>query len=69
MISSGKCPKCEKIIQHAVIEALPIHQSFQAKWLGVSYACPHCNTILSIGIDPVALKTDTISGLLEALRK
>lgn len=69
MVSTGKCPKCEKTLQHAVIEALPIHQNLQPKWLGVSYSCPHCHAILSVGIDPVALKTDTVKELLNAPRK
>ena len=37
-------------------------------WVGVSYACPSCNSIVSVGIDPVALKADLIDEIVERLR-
>lgn len=40
-----------------------------AAWNYVTYNCPFCFTVLSVGIDPVALKSDTIDGVVEALRK
>lgn len=38
------------------------------RWNCVTYNCPLCFTVLSVGIDPVALKSDTITGVVEALR-
>ena len=37
---------------------------------GVVYSCPNisCQIVLSVGIDPVALKADTIDGVVKALR-
>lgn len=69
MIPQGKCPKCEKTLSQLTMEAVPIYQNMTVLWNGVSYLCPHCKTILGASLDPVALKTDTIAGLLLALRK
>ena len=69
MIASGKCPKCEKVVSHVSIEDMPIYLGFQEKWKGVSYLCQHCKTILGVGIDPIALKTDIVQELRKALGK
>jgi ribulose 1,5-bisphosphate synthetase/thiazole synthase len=61
---SAKCPKCEKLLTHVNIGDLPIHENFKERWKGVVYACPYCNTALSVAIDPVALKTDTVNAIL-----
>lgn len=63
MMNSGKCPKCEKVLTSVIIEKMNISVNLQPMWLGVSYVCPHCRTILSVGIDPIALKTDLVQAL------
>ena len=69
-IALGKCPKCEKMVGHLKIEEIEAKVGFGGRsWNGINYLCPWCNTILGAGIDPVALKTDTVNELLEALRK
>ena len=64
----GNCPKCEKSLSSVTIEDVNVVVGLQTKWRGISYLCPYCKTILSVGIDPVALKTDTIAGVVKALR-
>ena len=63
MMNSGKCPKCEKVLNSVKIEKIDVSLNLQPKWLGVSYVCPNCSTILSVGIDPIALKTDLVKEL------
>ena len=65
---SGKCPKCDKQISHVNLKNVNVNVDFQPGWLGVTYCCPFCDYILGVGIDPVALKTDTIDGVIEALK-
>lgn len=67
---SGKCPGCGKSLTSVEIKPIDISQGFQAKWNGVSYQCPnlHCQTILSVGMDPIALKTDTVNEVVKTLR-
>ena len=64
----GNCPKCEKALNSVTIEDVNFVVDFETKWRGISYLCPYCKTILSVGIDPIALKTDTISDVVKALR-
>lgn len=69
MINLGKCPKCNRAISAVNIEYVDVKLQHKKKWKGVSYSCPSCDAVLSVGIDPVALKTDTINGVVEELRK
>lgn len=64
----GKCPNCEKLISRAKVENLDI-AGVGTTYHGISIVCPFCNTILGASIDPIAIKTDIIQGLLQALRK
>jgi hypothetical protein len=59
----SKCPKCGNFVSSAQIDDVSI-----GKWRGVSYSCPSCFSILSLAIDPVALKSDTISGVADELK-
>jgi hypothetical protein len=68
MLHSGKCPKCEKLITSVTIEHVDVMQGLTTKWHGASYLCPHCNAVLGVGIDPVALKADTVKEVVKALR-
>ena len=68
---TGKCPGCGKVPGFGVnLQTMNINGQDGSKWLGVAYVCPNlqCQTILSVGIDPVALKTDTIDGVVNALK-
>ena len=66
---TGTCPKCEKLLTNVNIEEIPVHLNFQPVWRGVSFLCPYCRTILGVGIDPVALKTDLKDEILTELEK
>ena len=68
MIHAGKCPKCENAVTSVSIEHVDVTQAFTQKWHGVSFLCPHCQTVLGVGIDPVALKTDTVKEVVKALQ-
>jgi hypothetical protein len=37
-------------------------------WNCVTYNCPFCFSVLSVGIDPVALKADTVAEVVRALK-
>jgi hypothetical protein len=68
MINTGKCPKCETTITSVRIEDVDVQVGFEPAWRGISYCCPSCGSVLSVQIDPVALKTDIINGVVEQLR-
>jgi len=64
----GKCPGCAKGITSVNLEPISVRGG-PLTWEAVSYLCPECHTILSVGMDPVALKTETVSEILETLCK
>ncbi len=65
--SYGKCPKCESVLNAIQGGHITINVPLGAKFHGISYTCPSCQIILSVQIDPVALKTDIINELLSKL--
>ena len=67
-MSFGQCPKCETILNNVNLEGIDVYVNHQPQWNGVAYLCPFCNSILSVGIDPIALKTDIVDDLLRKLR-
>lgn len=64
---SAKCPHCGKVVTRVNLETLEIYQNFKPSWHGVAYTCSACNTILSVGMDPILLRNDTIEGVVQAL--
>lgn len=66
---NGKCPKCDRMVSRVNLQALDVYDQGQPRWIGLAYLCPSCAAILSVQIDPVALRTETIRGVVEALKK
>jgi hypothetical protein len=67
-IRMGICPKCENRITSARAEAIDIKDGMTTKWKGVSFSCPSCHVVLSVELDPFAMKSDLVSGVVKALR-
>ena len=62
----GKCPKCEKTLSYVNIDAIDAKDGPRS-WKAVSYNCPYCSSVLSVAIDPLALKADTVNEILKGL--
>lgn len=67
-MAAGKCPGCGQIVLRATLHGIDIDYPFGTTWKGVTYNCPSCSTVLSVAIDPIALKTDIINGVVKKLR-
>jgi len=63
----AKCPSCDKNLLSMKMESIDIRGTDGRAWHGVVYSCPMCMHALSTGIDPVALKTDTVKEVLKKL--
>jgi hypothetical protein len=61
------CPKCDAPIHHARLENMTINAP-EEQFVGVSYSCPVCHHILSVSIDPIAIKADIVDEIVERLR-
>lgn len=71
MINGGKCPGCGQTVTRAVIENVNIGPLIgQVMYKGVSFSCPNmtCRHVFSVGIDPIALKSDIVSEVKSARR-
>ena len=70
-MASGRCPKCQAIVDRAKFEPISIERHEPPPiiaWTGASYLCPHCNTVLSVGMDPFARDADLVDEILRRLR-
>ncbi len=64
-MNTGKCARCGNTLAYVLIEPLDINRGERAAYHGVSYCCPSCHAVLSVGIDPIALKTEIIAQMWE----
>lgn len=63
----GTCASCKKDFDRVVltpIRAVHPHKT----WNALSYDCPNCGVSLSVGIDPIAVRTDIISAIQSSQR-
>jgi hypothetical protein len=59
---TGICPKCEGAVN--IVNAEPVDVNVNGRLLkGVSYVCPSCSHVLSVSIDPLAVKADIVSAI------
>ncbi len=67
---AGKCPKCGHSITRVNTDKIQISLPDTHKRLrGVTYACPFCLYILSVAIDPVAMKSDIVREIVSELAR
>lgn len=64
----AKCPKCDASVTKVDLQNVSIKAKPNA-WNGVAYCCSSCGCVLSVAIDPIAIKNDIVSEILEALGK
>jgi len=55
------CPSCKTAIEAVKIRPLIGVAPESKQWRCIAHTCPHCSSILSVQIDPVALNSDTLS--------
>jgi hypothetical protein len=61
------CPKCATPVNFVNIEDVEVRSIGGPAWRGLAYSCPNCSVLLSVGIDPISLKADTITGTVAAV--
>jgi hypothetical protein len=62
----GKCPKCDSAVTTVELEKVTLQAGLNI-WNGISYVCPSCRYVLSVGFDPAALQGDIVSEIVEKL--
>ena len=65
----GKCPHCKAFISRVTLGNIEVAGTGTNTWKGLSYSCSACGNIISVGIDPIALKADIEKEVLRGLKK
>ena len=65
----NKCPKCDRVISTVSAEPVEIALSRSDRYRGHSYSCPHCESVLSIQMNPLTLKDDIIGEIQTSLEQ
>jgi hypothetical protein len=65
----SKCPKCEDTVMALTINGVGGSVFFGKTWNCITLCCPNCDTVLGAQIDPIAIKSDTLTELVALLRK
>ncbi len=65
----GTCPQCQAVVTHVTIGDVTISSFMGKPWRGIKYFCPACGCVLSVQIDPIAIKTDIVEEILHAFGK
>jgi len=66
-IHTGKCPKCDEVMSNVTLQAVTAQEPFGISINAVSYQCPHCHTVLSVGMDRIALERAIVTGVAKRL--
>jgi hypothetical protein len=67
----GTCPKCGQavlIVNALDVEIHPIPSPGHT-WRGLKYCCASCGAVLSIQMDPISLRADTVELVVAALHQ
>jgi hypothetical protein len=62
------CPKCNHSLSGVDSEHMTVFSGMQ-QWNGIAYSCPACHVLLSVEIDPVALKADIVAEVTASVRR
>jgi hypothetical protein len=57
---SGKCPYCKELLKQVRIESIEM-VGVPGAHKGISYVCSHCDTVLNVSMNPIALNENLLS--------
>lgn len=64
----AKCPACNTYISHLNLEKMTSSAFMGETWNTIAYVCPFCQKIISVQIDPIAIKTDIVNEIKNFIR-
>jgi hypothetical protein len=67
----ANCPHCKKSLSTVTLEPVDINVNPLAgkggPYVGIAYVCPSCRSALSVSLDPLAIKLDTLAEIRKLL--
>lgn len=65
----ANCPKCGRTARTVNAENVSVDGGPSHRWVGVAYTCQSCSAILSVAIDPIAVKDEIVLEVLDEVRR
>ena len=56
-----KCPHCDQAILSVEAQDIDITVQLRPQWQGLVYVCPRCHKVLSVGVNPMILRSETVN--------
>ena len=68
-IPTAKCPRCDKLVNKVYFEdVLAVMGSFDVAGIrSIAYLCPECRSVLSVQIDPIAIRSEIVKQVDQAV--
>lgn len=67
MMSTGKCPKCERVLSEVQVEDVPLKVGMSPAWASIMMVCPACRTCLGVAINPLVLNRNLVADVTTAV--
>lgn len=67
MLGYPNCPKCGSQIISMDVKPMDAQVFGGNSYKGAAYVCPHCNSVISFQIDPVAVSADEVNDLKRSM--
>jgi hypothetical protein len=68
-IMHALCPKCGSSIRQVELNQVEAKSEHGPSLRAITYSCPKCFHLLSVNIDPIAIKSDIVRAITEELKK
>jgi hypothetical protein len=63
------CPKCGSSIRQVELNQVEAKSEHGPSLRAITYSCPKCFHLLSVNIDPIAIKSDLVREVVAAIKK
>lgn len=67
-MNMAKCPHCNELVLRVNLDKVE-SSALGGPWNTILYSCPHCQKVLNVQIDPIAIKTDIIEAIKILLKR
>lgn len=57
------CPYCDATINRLNLQEMTSSSFMGQGWQTIAYVCPFCQKIISVSIDPIAIRADILNAI------
>ena len=63
------CPKCGVSVRQVDMNEVEAKSEHGQSLRAITYSCTHCFSLLSVSIDPIAVKSDIVRAITDEINK